>query len=344
MSDEYDINDVIPGKKKSKRDEMLSRLRDMEDESYTTASGYSVSNFLPSSMLKEQEPKKSGKKSHKSGEFEYDADAWFSEMLGFQEGAKVSKKKIRNELFDSAGITGKKRKKKKKKGKDGDLVDFKKEFEPEAALYKNLLMEQTRFTESLQKEYDSIKSVKSSSRGVTKQMTDLIDNITSARALAMQLVDKQVAIKKQAAELTMKQHKEMGSNLGEGENMADFASSYLKQMLNDRQVLFNGGTGESVVSDYSEDELFEELSLSLNSEDTERPEEVEKYLKYENSNVKVYVVITDDDVENYEFIAKDQDGNVIPDYPMPNHTSISVNRSTSIATDTFGKKYTIIWE
>jgi hypothetical protein len=60
--------------------------------------------------------------------------------------------------------------------------------------------------------------------------------------------------------------------------------------------------------------------------------------------VQVYVVITNNDVENYEFLAKDQDGIVIDDYPLPNHTNISVNRSTNIATDTFGKKYTIIWQ
>ena len=66
--------------------------------------------------------------------------------------------------------------------------------------------------------------------------------------------------------------------------------------------------------------------------------------KYENSNIKIYVVITDNDVENYEFIAKDENGEIISDYPLPVHTNISVNRSTNIATDIFGKKYSIIWE
>jgi hypothetical protein len=339
MSDEYNFDDITPGKKKKKTD-ILSRIQDIESDDISLSSDSSTSTFLPSSMLtkskKEKEPEKSDE------EFEYDADAWFSEMLGF-EGVKVASKKQRNALFDSAGITGKKKKKKKHK-KEGEFVDFKKELEPESALYQNLLMEQTRFTESLQKEYDSIKAVKSSSRGVTKQMTDLMENITHARTLAMQLVDKQVAIKKQAAELNMKQKKELNGNLDSSENMADFASSYLKQMFNERQALFNSGSGDPAVSDYTEDELFDELASSLNSEDTERPEEVDLYLKYENRNVQVYVVITNNDVENYEFLAKDQDGIVIDDYPLPNHTNISVNRSTNIATDTFGKKYTIIWQ
>lgn len=343
MSEEYNMEDLIPGSKKRKdRSDILSRIQDMEEDSYATSTGYTAESFLPSSMLKKSKKEKK-KEEEESNGFNYDPDAWFNELLGFQQNTKISKKRIRNELFDSAGITGKKKKKKGKKNKDGDMIDFNKEFEPEAALYKNLLMEQTRFTDSLQKEYDQIKSTKSSSRGVTKQITDLVENITDARALAMQLIDKQVSVKKQAAELNMKQRKEMGAQ-GDSENMADFASSYLKQMLTDRQQLFNGGSGDSSVSDYTEEELFNDLSESLNSdEDMQRPEEVDKYLKYENSNVTVYIVITDDDVENYEFLAKDQDGNIIDDYPMPNHTQISVNRSTGIATDTYGKKYTIIW-
>jgi hypothetical protein len=84
----------------------------------------------------------------------------------------------------------------------------------------------------------------------------------------------------------------------------------------------------------------------MDDETMERPEEVDKYLEYENKNITVYVCIRNDETDinnNYEFIAKDEDGNIIDDYPLPNHTSISINRSTNIATDTYGKKYYIIW-
>ena len=345
MCDNYNIDDVMPGKQKGKRKDLLNQLKEIEDDSYVSDTGYSSYSFLPSSMLKPQDEIFNDKKKKKKNTDEYtddDADKWFGDLLALSNVTVNKKGKIRNELFESAGITGKK-KKKKKKDKENDLIDYKKELEPEMALYRNLLMEQNRFTDSLQKEYDSIKSVKASSRGVTKQMTDLIANITSARSLAMQLVEKNVSAKKLIAELTLKQRKEMGLNNGEGENMADFASNYLKQMLNDRQTIMNG-TGELSVSEYTEDELFEELSNSvMNDSSFNRPEEVDRYLKYENRNITVYVVITDDDVENYEFLAKDEEGYVIDDYPMPNHTSISVNRSTNIATDTYGKKYSIIW-
>ena len=344
MCDNYDIDDVMPGKTKKNRNDLLNQLRSIEEDDYVSDSGYSSCSFLPSSMLKDQD-EIIGSKKKKKNKDEYtdeDADAWFNELLVFSDTKINSKGKIRESLFDSAGITGKK-KKKKKKDKEKDLIDYKKELEPEMALYKNLLMEQNRFTESLQREYDSIKSVKASSRGVTKQMTDLISNITAARSLAMQLVEKNVSAKKLIAELNLKQRKEIGLSNNEGENMADFASNYLKQMLSERQTLMNG-TSELSVSEYTEDELFEELSNSIMGDSSmNRPEEVDKYLKYENRNITVYVVITDNDVENYEFIAKDEDGMIIDDYPMPIHTSISVNRSTNIATDTYGKKYQIIW-
>ena len=333
----------MPGKKKKNRSSILSQLKDIENDDVMSNSNYSSHSFLPSSMLKEQDKDNGKKKKKYSDEYtDEDADQWFSELLVASDPKIDKKGRIRESLFTSAGITGKK-KKKKKKDKEKDLIDYKKELEPEMALYRNLLMEQNRFTESLQKEYDSIKSVKASSRGVNKQMTDLIANITSARGLAMQLVEKNVNAKKLIAELTLKQRKEMGLNNEGVENMADFASSYLKQMLNDRQVLVTG-TGDNSVSEYTEDELFEELSSSLMKDSSmDRPEEVDRYLKYENRNVEVSVIITNNDVENYEFIAKDENGYEIDDYPLPIHTSISVNRSTNIATDTYGKKYPIIW-
>lgn len=340
LEDDFDVEELLPTKSKSKKKDLLSQLKEMEEDSYTNSNGFSASNFLPSSMLKES------KKEKKHKNTDYDADKWFNDMMAIRSTKMDKKSRGSGDLFESSGIYGKKKKKKKDKEKE-ELVDYKKEFEPEMALYKNLLIEQNRFTETLQKEYDSIKSVKSSSRGVTKQMTDLINNITSARALSMQLVEKNVSAKKLIADLTLKQKKELGDNTGAIDNMADFGSAYLKQMLNNRQVLLNNGSGENSVSEFTEDELFNELSTSLdNDESMNRPEEVETYLKYENRNVSIYVEIeaNEQDIENnYSFIAKDEDGEVIDDYPLPNHTKISVNRSTNIATDTYGKKYNIIW-
>ena len=64
MCDSYDIENVMPGKSKKNRKDLLSELRSMEDDTYIPNSGYSSSSFLPSSMLKDNvnEDKKHKKK------------------------------------------------------------------------------------------------------------------------------------------------------------------------------------------------------------------------------------------------------------------------------------------
>ena len=128
------------------------------------------------------------------------------------------KRKFKGDSFDDLL----RRKKKKKKKKKGEMIDYNKEFEIEAALYKNLLQEQNRFTDSLQKEYDRLKSAKSTARGISKTMTDLIENITQARSLSLQIVDKTVGLKKTTADLMMKQRKEFGASLENNSDMNTF--------------------------------------------------------------------------------------------------------------------------
>ena len=335
INQDDDMYDLDISKNKQKRKDLISNLKAMEDDNYVTNSGLDASSFLPSSLLKSN-------KDEEEDKINKEADDWFNELMGVGE-AKVSKsgKRKNNDIF-SYEYNSKKKKKKKKKDKQ-DLVDYKKEFEPEMALYKNLMVEQNKFTNSLQSEYDKITSVKGSSRGITKQLTDLMDNITKARALAVQLVEKNVNTKKLIADLTIKQKKELGDNNDDGTNITDFASTYLKKMLDERSSILSNSFSDPTVAEYEDTEsLFNDLSLSL-GEDT-RDEEVSKYLEYENRNVTINVVIVDDDIENYEFIAKDEDGEIIDDYPLPYKTKISVNRSTNVATDAYGKKYFIEWK
>ena len=141
----------------------------------------------------------------------------------------------------------------------------------------------------------------------------------------------------------MKQKKELNGGI-DGDDLSSFGANYLKNLLNNRAVFYDGGNGAPEVSEYSEDEMFNNISDILdNDENAKRDDETELYLKYENRNVTIYVYIENDDVENYQFIAKDENGDEIFDYPLPAHTSIGVNRSTNIATDVYGKKYPIIW-
>ena len=112
----------------------------------------------------------------------------------------------------------------------------------------------------------------------------------------------------------------------------------------DRNAILDPG-GIATIEDYTDDDMANEINSFISFDDgDDEGHSTDAYLKFENMNVTIYVVIRDQDIENYKFRVEDSEGNEIDDYPMPNHTKISVNRSTNVATDTFGIKYPIIWE
>lgn len=336
MSDNYDIDISTLNKRKKSRD----KLKAFDDDVSIDSTSDSVASFLPSLSLKST--KKAEKKpKFKNKTIDYDPDEWFNELV-MSDNIKIKKKKGKYNVFDiSDGDV-----KKKKKKKDKEMIDYKKEFAPEAALYSSLLKDQQMFTDSLQKEYDAIKRAKSTSRGYSKTLTDLTQNITSARSLAMQLVDKQASLKKTAADLDMKQRKEATLNDIGSANMAEFGSSFLKEMINQKQAGLDMDNDGGVMNYTNDDEVFDVINDTLTDdiEFQERPSEVDAYLKYENSNVVVSVVIHNNDEKDFNFIAKDSDGNILDDYPLPTTSTITVNRSANIATDNYGQKYNIIWD
>ena len=335
MSDKNDFDSLVPGNKKSKREKILEQLDELDNEEIipqkTTENN--SSNFLPSSL--------SPKKKKKNTQPQKTEDEWFNDLIETSELRVTTGK--RKSIFDDVFNPDGKKKKKKKKNKN-EPTDYEKKFEPEAALLRSLLIDQNKFVDSLQKEYDFLKSNKSTSRGINKNITDLISNITNARNLSMQLIDKNTSLKKTIADLTMKERKELfGNSLDDVENLNDFASTYLKQMISERHQLMAGTNSD--ISDYSIDEMASIVSDTLlNSEDTEeRSDETRKYLEYENRNVTVYVYMNPSDETDYDYVAIDENGDELDDYPLPFKGKLTVNRSTNMATDIYGQKYIIRW-
>ena len=335
MSDKNDFDSLVPGNKKSKREKILEQLDELDNEEILPQKSIenSSSNFLPSSL--------SPKKKKKNTQPQKTEDEWFNDLIETSELRVTTGK--RKSMFDDVFNPDGKKKKKKKKNKN-EPTDYEKKFEPEAALLRSLLIDQNKFVDSLQKEYDFLKSNKSTSRGINKNITDLISNITNARNLSMQLIDKNTSLKKTIADLTMKERKELfGNSLDDVENLNDFASTYLKQMISERHQLMAGTNSD--ISDYSIDEMASIVSDTLlNSEDAEeRSDEIRKYLEYENRNVTVYVYMNPSDETDYDYVAIDENGDELDDYPLPFKGKLTVNRSTNMATDIYGQKYIIRW-
>ena len=335
MSDKNDFDSLVPGNKKSKREKILEQLDELDNEEMIPQKTIenNSSNFLPSSL--------SPKKKKKNTQPQKTEDEWFNDLIETSELRVTTGK--RKSMFDDVFNPDGKKKKKKKKNKN-EPTDYEKKFEPEAALLRSLLIDQNKFVDSLQKEYDFLKSNKSTSRGINKNITDLISNITNARNLSMQLIDKNTSLKKTIADLTMKERKELfGNSLDDVENLNDFASTYLKQMISERHQLMAGTNSD--ISDYSIDEMASIVSDTLlNSEDAEeRSDETRKYLEYENRNVTVYVYMNSSDETDYDYVAIDENGDELDDYPLPFKGKLTVNRSTNMATDIYGQKYIIRW-
>lgn len=349
MSDDYILDDVLPDKK-GRHSRLMDQLKELDNEQdQSSSSTFVVSatpDWLPKQPSESNEPYtyKNGKKkkskhimSSESTEPESDDD-WMQHLLEL-DAVKVSGKRRRKDFILNEDGEIEKKKRGKKKKKDGEPTDFVKEFSPEMALYRGLLRDQSALVDSLQKQYNGMISTKGSSRGITKVTTDLIANISSARNTAMQLIDKTVALKKACYDLAAKEKKEM-SGLGDGENMADYAGAYLKQIINQRDEIRNLSDYDITETDVrSMGSILDEASADLVQD-----EDVERYLKYEGRKPKIYAVVNPNDSEDYYFMAVDTDGIEIMDYPLPPMTKLSINRSTEIATDEYGQKYHIQWK
>ena len=337
MKDEIIFNAKMPSKK-SKRKSLLDELESMDTES--------TAPLMSSLFDKQKEEKKKEKEEKKAKKEAEEADDDDEDFMSFIKATSPKTKKGKKFKFN---VNYGDEKKKKKKDKDKSIVNHKKDFEPEMMILRNLQMDQDKFVDSLQKKYDQMENTKSTARGVGKYTTDLINTITSARATSLQIVDKIISTKKTIADLDFKERKEFGSNNNsEQTNLANYASTYLKQMMTVGRNNVVGEQSSYSVDDVDSedtDDLFSSIDESLG--DTDRSDEVDKYLKYENDNIEVKVVWydgkSDDDIrEKYDFIAEDPNGNIIDDYPLPEKTKMSINRSTEMATDLYGNKYKLI--
>lgn len=322
------ILDAVPVEGKHKKS-LLEEYDELEQETS------SIASYRP----KKKEETEAEKEAANEEE-----DDWLTTIAAFRsEPVKASKGRRRSgDIFDLYASDGKKKKKKKKKGEDP--VDYLKEFGPEIQLVQNLLREQTRFTDSLQKRYDILDSSKSTARGVGKFTTDLIAQVSQARTLSSKLVKDLVDVKKTAIDFNMKERKERGAmNNGDSENLSEFSANYLKKLIQEGRNSTDIYDGDGTPIDGTSDDLLSGIKERLIGE-SDRTEETEKYLKYENDNIEIVAVINPKNEDDYYLVAEAEDGRIIDDYPLPEVSSLKINHSANTATDEYYNVYNIRWE
>ena len=256
---------VVHNRKKAK---ILSELDELDIE--------------PVSMISANRPKK--EKKHKE-EYEQLAeetekaaeDEWLSTISTFRTEKVKKNKRKRNNIFDYYENSSKGEHKKKKKKKGDELTDYTKEFQNESNLLKNLLVDQNKFVDSLQKKYDAMENTKSAQRGVGKFTTDLIMSINNGRNVSMQLIDKLISTKKTIADLSMKEKKEFRNANGEdAEDMNAYSANFLKKMLSENRNALFGGDYDTTIEDSDSDGLFDNIQNELDLADIHNDDETEK--------------------------------------------------------------------
>ena len=321
-----DTDEYVPSR--YRKEDALKDLDDLEMSSF----------ILPSTLAKKEEYKKP-----KEEKVEIEDDYYDTEWMDTLSTLRIEKKRYKK-VSDIFGQESSGQKKKKKKDKDGPK-DHTEDFEKEVALLQDILRDQSKLSDSLQTRYDALNNQKSSARGVGKFTTDLISTLNTSRSLCKDIVKEIASIKKTTAELNMKEREKFGKNADADGDMGQFASSYLKKIMGANADL-GSGSGDYGIDDVSDaSDFFDDLDFNMRSSDdfTSRSSDAEKFLKYENQKVEVKVVF-DEENDIKEFIAETEDGDILDDYPLPNtEASLSINRSTGIATDKYGKKYKVIF-
>lgn len=346
--DIFELNAKPSGKKdkkKKKTDDLLFALTSVSEDALQPASSVvdKIVAHKEEKVKKKKQKEEKALEKYRAEEDEGENTEWLDTILSYgTQGGKVKKRKYDSKDylavdFDEDGNVKKKKKKgKKKKGKG--LTDFNKEFETEANMLRTLYVEQSKFTDSLQKKYDAMNNSKSSARGIGKFTTDLINSITTARNTQLSIVAKNMDLKKTIADLTFKEKKEFGAPDASANDNTMYASSFMKELLSNGRGNIVGASdfsdNNSVDNEvYDSEELINELQESFGDSQSDERD----FIDFENMDVQVFVVV--DDRGSYKFEARDKEGNVVPEYPLPNKSKMSFNKSTMIATDNYGRKY-----
>lgn len=174
-----------------------------------------------------------------------------------------------------------------------------------------------------------------------KAMSDLISAQSSLYSTKLSAIKEQNNIKKTIADLKMK----IENKAGAGEDASLTASMAVQQLFGGSQGVtintddMSSSTDHSVINNKQE-EIDDDAQLEQIFPD-DKETEGDIYLKYENQNVSIHCVVNDDTGEKH-LVAKNAEGTVIPDYPLPGHLedlSFTVHEDLGTVSDNLGRSY-----
>ena len=234
-------------------------------------------------------------------------------------------------------------------GVSAEQSEITKTFSSSEKRLKDLYDEIARDKVNIQKDIDQLRSM---TRGKNfKALSDLNSAKTSFHTTQLQAIKEMNAIKKAQFEMRMKERAaKMASG---GDASSDISTTTIRSLFGaGRNDIVNAAGGYSKVSGAIGNTIGEIYNTDMTDDEIEdkyfanEPDEVtdgDKFLEYEGLGVE-YTLLVDDGNSPIEVVAKDRDGNVIPDYPMPSNVDqlqFNINMTTQSAEDELHRKYRV---
>lgn len=232
-------------------------------------------------------------------------------------------------------------------GINSDTSEIAKTFAASEKKLKDLCDEIDRDKVNIQRDIDQLRSM---TRGRNyKALSDLNSAKTSYHSTQLQAIKEMNSIKKSIFEMRMKERAAKAA-AGDTEN-TDISTNTIRSLFSaGRNDIVNAAGGYSKVSgavnsissnpsnmDMSDDEIEDRYFADEPDEETDG----DKFLEYEGQGVEYYLLVDETDAP-VEVVAKDRDGNIVPDYPMPSNVEnlrFSINTTTQSAEDDLHRKY-----
>ena len=171
--------------------------------------------------------------------------------------------------------------------------------------------------------------------GLTEDDVNAMQALTAARNAIVGITKEQINIKKNIADIRLKQQQQQNSvngisnNNGGGMTHAEFSKEFMDNMFN-----MPARTSDMESSYQAPSVDLEQASQVID----DLVPEVSDVVKYESIKPKTYVILGDTD-DDFEFATFDSQGNLIPDYQNPTSTIAKVDRINRHALDNYLVEY-----
>ena len=364
--DDFPVSDGIP-----------SHFVSTDDDTDNSLESISIDSYL---RLDDHKPSKKSKKKEKERPEVFDSfdeedeesmlskDKAFNKLKGSKIYSKITKKMSASmidefesfldddSMFDSEesdelrnGLVSMGRKYARDTGISSENSEITKTFSDSEKKLKSLYDEISKDKVNIQKDIDQLRSL---TRGKNyKALSDLNSAKTSFHTTQLQAIKEMNAIKKAQFEMRMKERAAKMASGGDGSE--DISTNTIRSLFGaGRNDIVNAAGGYSKVSGAIGNTISDTFQSDLSDEEIEEkyfanePDEVtdgDKFLEYEGQGVE-YTLLVDDDNSPIEVVAKDREGHVIPDYPMPSNVDqlqFNINMTTQSAEDELHRKYRV---